>query len=91
MANNALNASTGWTLLTDTMRFKSGIVGPTVIDSPESGGTMAETAKGNKIVRVKPYTREDGTKVPGHDRSTPDTSTGAKPPATRKAPPRRGK
>jgi hypothetical protein len=50
---------------------------------------MAETEEGNKFVRVKPYTREDGTKVPGHIRSTPDTSTGAKPPATRKAPPKK--
>jgi hypothetical protein len=49
---------------------------------------MAETEKGHKFVRVQPYTREDGTKVPGHVRSTPDTSTGAKPPATRKAPPK---
>jgi hypothetical protein len=51
---------------------------------------MAETEKGHKFVRVKSYTREDGTKVPEHVRSTPDTSTGAKPPA-RKAPPKKGK
>lgn len=25
-----------------------------------------------KIVVVKPYTRDDGTKVPGHRRSTPN-------------------
>jgi hypothetical protein len=37
---------------------------------------MAETAKGKKIVKVHPYTRADGTKVPAHDRSTPDTSKG---------------
>src|SRR5665213_3031217 len=52
---------------------------------------MAETRKGHKIVHVDGYTRQDGTKVPGHDRSTPDTSTGAKPPLTRKAPPKKGK
>jgi hypothetical protein len=50
---------------------------------------MAETARGKKFVRVKPYTRADGTKVPGHDRSTPDTSKGEqKPPPKR---PRRGR
>lgn len=38
---------------------------------------MAETAKGKKFVRVHEYTRADGTKVPTHDRSTPDTSKGA--------------
>ena len=43
---------------------------------------MAETAKGNKIVKVPSYTKADGTKVPAHDRSTPKTSTGAKPPAS---------
>jgi hypothetical protein len=37
---------------------------------------MAETAKGNKIVKVHSYKRADGTKVPAHDRSTPDTSKG---------------
>lgn len=47
---------------------------------------MAETAKGNKIVRVKGYTRGDGTKVPTHDRSTPHTSSGAKRPTARNAP-----
>jgi hypothetical protein len=45
---------------------------------------MAETAEGNKIVRVKGYTRADGTKVATHDRSTPDTSSGAKRPTTKK-------
>ncbi len=44
---------------------------------------MAETAKGKKIVKVHPYTRADGTKVPAHDRSTPDTSKG---PAKHQAP-----
>ncbi|GEM_PF-3208227 len=38
---------------------------------------MAETRKGTKFVRVKGYTRADGTKVPTHDRSTPRTSKGA--------------
>jgi hypothetical protein len=52
---------------------------------------MAETRKGHKIVHVDGYTRQDGTKVPSHDRSTPDTSTGAKPPVTRKTPPKKGK
>ena len=52
---------------------------------------MAETEKGHKFVRVQPYTGEDGTKVPEHVRSTPDTSTGAKPPATRKTPPKKGR
>jgi hypothetical protein len=47
---------------------------------------MAETAKGKKIVYVHPYVRADGTKVPAHERSTPDTSKG---PARRPAP--RGK
>ncbi|MHB1849270.1 MAG: hypothetical protein ACYCSX_10055 [Acidimicrobiales bacterium] len=51
---------------------------------------MAETAKGNKIVRVKGYIRGDGTKVPTHDRSTPDTSKGAAPKrATQRRTPRR--
>ena len=49
---------------------------------------MAETAKGHKLVRVKGYTRAGGTKVPTHDRSTPDTSTGRRLPATRR--PKRG-
>lgn len=47
---------------------------------------MAETAKGNKIVRVKGYTRADGTKVPQHDRSTPHNSTGEKRKTARKTP-----
>jgi len=45
---------------------------------------MAETARGKKFVRVKPYTRADGTKVPGHDRSTPETSKGEQKPAPRR-------
>ena len=48
---------------------------------------MAETAKGKKIVWVHGYTRADGTKVPTHERSTPDTSKGAaKRPAPRRSP-----
>jgi len=46
---------------------------------------MAETAKGHKIVRIKGYTRSDGTKVPTHDRSTPHTSSGPKRQTTRKS------
>ena len=38
---------------------------------------MAETEKGKKIVYVHPYKRTDGTRVPAHERSTPDTSKGA--------------
>lgn len=40
---------------------------------------MAETAKGNKFVRVPGYTRADGTKVKPHDRSTPRDAKGAAP------------
>jgi hypothetical protein len=47
---------------------------------------VAETAKGNKIVKVKAYSRADGTKVPQHDRSTPHTSGGAKRLSARKNP-----
>jgi hypothetical protein len=39
---------------------------------------MAETAKGNKIVRIKGFNRADGSKVRTHDRSTPRTSRGPK-------------
>lgn len=42
---------------------------------------MAETEKGKKIVYAHPYTREereDGTRVPAHERSTPTTSSGVK-------------
>jgi hypothetical protein len=37
---------------------------------------MAETQRGKKFVVVEPYTKKDGTKVPKHDRSTPQTSKG---------------
>ena len=48
---------------------------------------MAETASGKKIVWVRGYTRADGTKVPTHERSTPDASKGAaKRPAPRPSP-----
>jgi hypothetical protein len=48
---------------------------------------MAETAKGKKIVWVRGYTRADGTKVPTHERSTPETSKGpAKHPTPRRTP-----
>jgi ribosomal protein L21 len=33
---------------------------------------MAKTEDGKKIVPVKPYKKKDGTKVPGHRRSTPN-------------------
>jgi hypothetical protein len=33
---------------------------------------MAKTEKGKKIVTVKPYTKDDGTKVKPHKRSTPN-------------------
>ncbi len=45
---------------------------------------MAETRRGKKEVHVKAYTRPDGTKVPAHYRSTPNTSHG-------KAPKRKGR
>ena len=37
---------------------------------------MAETEKGKKIVYVHPCKRADGTRLPAHERSTPDTSRG---------------
>lgn len=37
---------------------------------------MAQTGNGKKKVYVHTYTKEDGTKVPTHYRSTPNTSTG---------------
>ena len=40
---------------------------------------MAETSKGKKEVYVEGYTKKDGTKVPEHYRSTPNTSKGKKP------------
>lgn len=33
---------------------------------------MAKTQDGKKIVPVKGYKKKDGTKVPGHRRSTPN-------------------
>lgn len=36
---------------------------------------MAKTQRGKKIVTVKPH-RRDGKSVPGHRRSTPNTSKG---------------
>jgi hypothetical protein len=39
---------------------------------------MAQTGEGKKIVPVKPYKKSDGTKVPPHKRSTPNTSKGKK-------------
>lgn len=43
--------------------------------------TLAETGKGKKVVYVHPYQREDGTRVPAHDRSTPSTSRGVERPS----------
>jgi hypothetical protein len=37
---------------------------------------MAQTNDGKKKVYVHPHTKEDGTKVPPHYRSTPRTSDG---------------
>jgi hypothetical protein len=42
---------------------------------------MAETEKGKKIVYVHPYQRDDGSRVPAHERSTPSTSRGAERPS----------
>jgi hypothetical protein len=39
---------------------------------------MAQTDAGKKKVYVHPYTKDDGTKVPTHYRSTPNTSDGKK-------------
>ena len=39
---------------------------------------MAQTSSGKKIVPVKKYTKSNGTNVPKHYRSTPNTSTGKK-------------
>lgn len=41
---------------------------------------MAQTSGGKKKVYVHPYTKEDGTKIPTHYRSTPNTSKGAETP-----------
>lgn len=38
---------------------------------------MAKTDEGKKKVYVRPHTKEDGTEVPAHYRSTPNTSKGA--------------
>lgn len=37
---------------------------------------MAKTDEGKKKVYVHPHTKDDGTKVPAHYRSTPNTSNG---------------
>ena len=39
---------------------------------------MAQTAEGKKKVYVQGHTKDDGTKVKTHYRSTPSTSTGKK-------------
>ena len=39
---------------------------------------MAETAEGKKKVYVHGHTKDDGTKVKNHYRSTPNTSSGKK-------------
>ena len=39
---------------------------------------MAETSEGKKKVYVHSHTKEDGTEVRTHYRSTPNTSTGKK-------------
>jgi hypothetical protein len=41
--------------------------------------TMAQTEEGKKKVYVHPHTKDDGTKVPPHYRSTPKTSNGPGP------------
>jgi len=40
---------------------------------------MEQTEEGKKKVYVHPYKKEDGTQVPTHYRSTPNTSKGANP------------
>ena len=40
--------------------------------------SMAKTGDGKKKVYVHEHTKDDGTKVKTHDRSTPKTSTGKK-------------
>ncbi len=40
---------------------------------------MAETERGKKVVYIHPYKRQDGTAVPAHERSTPNTSHGQQP------------
>jgi len=51
------------------------------LDNPNIKQTysiMAQTDTGKKKVYVHPYTKDDGTKVPTHYRSTPNTSDGKK-------------
>lgn len=48
---------------------------PNVIQTQEF---MAQTDAGKKKVYVHPHTKDDGTKVPAHYRSTPNTSDGKK-------------
>lgn len=45
---------------------------------------MAQTNSGKKKVYVHEYTKPDGTKVPTHYRSTPNTSKGTKKPSSKK-------
>lgn len=40
---------------------------------------MAETERGKKVVYVHTYKRQDGSTVPAHERSTPNTSRGQRP------------
>ena len=44
----------------------------------KKGLLMAETSEGKKKVYVHSHTKEDGTEVRTHYRSTPNTSTGKK-------------
>ncbi|MCL2245891.1 MAG: hypothetical protein FWC10_02120 [Lentimicrobiaceae bacterium] len=43
----------------------------------KGGIFMAQTDAGKKKVYVQPHTKDDGTKVRRHYRSTPNTSKGA--------------
>lgn len=45
---------------------------------------MAQTDAGKKKVYVHGHEKSDGTKVPTHYRSTPNTSDGAKKPSPKK-------
>lgn len=45
---------------------------------------MAQTDAGKKKVYVHEHTKSDGTKVPTHYRSTPNTSDGVKKPSPKK-------
>ena len=40
---------------------------------------MAQTEDGKKKIYVHPHKKNDGTKMPAHYRSTPNTSKGASP------------